>query len=55
MTPIEAVYKKDQTSIFCRYLRVNQTLAAVFLPVLFLEGFVGRLFREFGVVIEQPY
>jgi multidrug efflux pump subunit AcrB len=23
----------------------------VFLPVIFLEGFVGRLFREFGVVI----
>ncbi|MBL7913140.1 MAG: efflux RND transporter permease subunit [Bacteroidia bacterium] len=27
------------------------TLAAVFMPVIFLEGFVGRLFREFGVVI----
>ncbi|MEO6303610.1 MAG: efflux RND transporter permease subunit, partial [Bacteroidia bacterium] len=27
------------------------TLAAVFLPVIFLEGFVGRLFREFGVVV----
>lgn len=27
------------------------TLAAVFMPVIFLEGFVGRLFREFGVVL----
>ncbi len=27
------------------------TLAAVFMPVIFLQGFVGRLFREFGVVI----
>ena len=23
----------------------------MFLPVIFLEGFVGRLFREFGVVV----
>src|SRR5690606_22563585 len=30
---------------------ISITLAAVFLPVIFLEGFVGRLFREFGVVI----
>ncbi len=26
-------------------------LAVVFLPVIFLQGFVGRLFREFGVVL----
>jgi len=27
------------------------TLAAVFLPIIFLEGFTGRLFREFGIVV----
>ncbi|HEY8398818.1 MAG TPA: efflux RND transporter permease subunit, partial [Flavihumibacter sp.] len=27
------------------------TLAVVFLPIVFLEGFVGRLFREFGIVV----
>src|SRR5690606_20790009 len=32
-------------------ISISVTLAAVFLPVIFLEGFVGRLFREFGVVI----
>ncbi len=27
------------------------TLVAVFLPVIFLEGLTGRLFREFGIVV----
>jgi multidrug efflux pump len=27
------------------------TLAVVFLPIIFLQGFVGRLFREFGIVV----
>lgn len=27
------------------------TLIAVFLPIIFLEGLTGRLFREFGVVV----
>ncbi|MGL1627179.1 efflux RND transporter permease subunit, partial [Vibrio parahaemolyticus] len=27
------------------------TLAVVFLPVIFLQGFVGSLFREFGIVV----
>jgi HAE1 family hydrophobic/amphiphilic exporter-1/multidrug efflux pump len=29
------------------------TLAVVFLPVLFLEGFVGSLFREFAIVVSS--
>jgi multidrug efflux pump len=37
--------------IFFAVVSISVTLAAVFLPVIFLEGFVGRLFREFGVVI----
>ncbi len=27
------------------------TLAVVFLPIVFLQGFTGRLFREFGIVV----
>jgi len=27
------------------------TLAIVFIPVIFLQGFTGRLFREFGIVL----
>ncbi|MGE5424313.1 MAG: efflux RND transporter permease subunit, partial [Syntrophothermus sp.] len=27
------------------------TLAVVFIPVIFLQGFTGRLFREFGIVL----
>ena len=37
--------------IFFAVLSTSITLAIVFLPVIFLEGFVGRLFREFGVVL----
>lgn len=37
--------------IYFAVISTSLTLAAVFMPVIFLEGFVGRLFREFGVVI----
>lgn len=50
MTPLEAAYKGTSEIIFA-ILSTSITLAVVFLPVIFLEGFVGRLFREFGVVI----
>lgn len=50
MSPIEAAIK-GSNEIFFAVISISVTLAAVFLPVIFLEGFVGRLFREFGVVI----
>lgn len=50
MSPIEAALK-GSNEIFFAVISISITLAAVFLPVIFLEGFVGRLFREFGVVI----
>ena len=50
MSPIEAAVK-GSNEIFFAVISISVTLAAVFLPVIFLEGFVGRLFREFGVVI----
>jgi multidrug efflux pump len=37
--------------IFFAVISTSITLAVVFLPVVFLPGFVGRLFREFGVVV----
>jgi multidrug efflux pump len=49
-SPIEAAMK-GSNEIFFAVISISITLAAVFLPVIFLEGFVGRLFREFGVVI----
>src|SRR5690554_2339361 len=50
MSPIEAAIK-GSNEIFFAVISISVTLAAVFLPVMFMEGFVGRLFREFGVVI----
>ncbi len=50
MSPIEAAIK-GSNEIFFAVISISITLAAVFLPVIVLEGFVGRLFREFGVVI----
>jgi multidrug efflux pump len=37
--------------IFFAVLSTTIALAAVFLPVIFLQGLTGRLFREFGFVI----
>jgi hydrophobe/amphiphile efflux-1 (HAE1) family protein len=37
--------------IFFAVISTSITLAIVFLPVLFLTGFVGSLFREFAVVV----
>jgi hydrophobe/amphiphile efflux-1 (HAE1) family protein len=37
--------------IFFAVISTSLTLAIVFIPVVFLQGFTGRLFREFGVVV----
>jgi multidrug efflux pump len=50
MNPIEAAVKGSNEIIFA-VLSTSITLAAVFLPVIFMEGFVGKLFREFGIVL----
>lgn len=49
-SPLEAAIK-GSNEIFMAVISISITLAAVFLPIIFLEGFVGQLFREFGVVI----
>ncbi|HMG89538.1 MAG TPA: efflux RND transporter permease subunit [Chryseolinea sp.] len=43
--------REGSKEIFFAVISTSITLAVVFLPVFFLEGFVGRLFREFGVVV----
>jgi len=50
LSPIQAAIK-GSNEIFFAVISISITLAAVFLPIVFLEGFVGRLFREFGIVI----
>jgi len=37
--------------IFFAVITTSLTLAVVFIPVIFLQGFTGRLFREFGIVV----
>jgi hydrophobe/amphiphile efflux-1 (HAE1) family protein len=48
--PKEAAHKGSQEILFA-IISTTITLIAVFLPVIFLEGLTGRLFREFGVVV----
>lgn len=50
MQPLEAGLK-GSSEIFFAVIATTVSLAAVFLPVIFLEGIIGRLFREFGVVL----
>src|SRR6187402_236207 len=37
--------------IYFAVIATSITLAIVFLPIIFLEGFVGRLFSVFGIVL----
>jgi multidrug efflux pump len=48
--PMEAALKGAK-EIFFAVLSTTVALAAVFLPVIFLQGLTGRLFREFGIVV----
>ncbi len=48
--PFEAGVKGIQ-EIFFAVIATTIALVAVFMPVIFIQGFTGKLFREFGVVI----
>ena len=37
--------------IFFAVISTSLTLAVVFVPVIFMQGFTGRLFKEFGIVV----
>ena len=43
--------REGSKEIFFAVVSTSITLAIVFLPIIFLQGFVGRLFREFGIVV----
>jgi len=49
--PIRRAALEGSKEIFFAVISTSITLAIVFLPVLFLSGFVGSLFREFAVVV----
>jgi len=48
--PLEAGIK-GSAEIFFAVIATTVALATVFLPVIFLQGLTGRLFREFGIVL----
>ncbi|HEY9005021.1 efflux RND transporter permease subunit [Ohtaekwangia sp.] len=50
MKPIEAA-RKGSNEIYFAVISTTITLAAVFLPILFLGGITGRLFKEFAIVV----
>lgn len=50
MAPLEAA-RKGSDEIFFAVVSTTVTLAAVFLPILFLGGITGQLFKEFAVVV----
>ena len=50
MNPIDAAIK-GSNEIFFAVISTSLTLVAVFMPVIFMQGFVGRLFQEFGIVL----
>jgi multidrug efflux pump len=43
--------KEGAKEIYFAVIATSITLAVIFLPIIFLQGFVGRLFREFGIVV----
>ncbi|MDE3214682.1 MAG: efflux RND transporter permease subunit [Bacteroidota bacterium] len=49
--PIKRAALEGSKEIFFAVISTSITLAIVFLPVIFLQGFIGRLFREFGVTL----
>ncbi len=46
-----AAAREGSKEIYFAVISTSITLAVVFLPIIFLQGFVGRLFREFGIVV----
>jgi multidrug efflux pump len=43
--------KRGAAEIYFAVISTTVALVAVFLPVIFLQGLTGRLFREFGMVV----
>jgi multidrug efflux pump len=50
MNPIQAGHEGTK-EIFFAIISTTVTLVSVFMPIVFLQGITGRLFREFGIVL----
>jgi hydrophobe/amphiphile efflux-1 (HAE1) family protein len=50
LSPLEAAFKGSQEIAFT-VISMSLSLIAVFIPILLMEGMVGRLFREFAVTL----
>jgi len=50
LNPLKAGFEGSR-EIYFAIISTTITLASVFLPIMFLQGLTGRLFREFGVVV----
>ncbi|SKB61241.1 efflux RND transporter permease subunit [Dyadobacter psychrophilus] len=50
MSPIQAA-REGSNEIYFAVISTTITLVAVFLPILFLGGLTGRLFKEFAIVV----
>ncbi|NBC83412.1 MAG: MMPL family transporter [Bacteroidetes bacterium] len=49
-SPIQAAFKGSR-QVFFAIIATTITLVCVFLPIFFLQGLTGRLFREFAMVV----
>lgn len=43
--------KEGSKEIYFAVIATSIAIAIIFIPIIFLQGFVGRLFREFGIVV----
>jgi multidrug efflux pump len=50
MTPLKAAFEGSREIGFT-ILSISMSLIAVFIPILFMAGIVGRLFREFAITL----
>jgi multidrug efflux pump subunit AcrB len=48
---IKDAAREGSKEIFFAVVSTSLTLAVVFLPIIFIQGFVGSLFKEFGIVV----
>jgi len=48
---IRKAAREGSVEIFFAIISTSITIAVVFLPIIFIQGFVGSLFKEFGIVV----
>ncbi len=48
---IKDAAREGSKEIFFAVISTSITLAVVFMPIIFIQGFVGSLFKEFGIVV----